>query len=77
MHILHISVFVNSLSILILYVLVYTLFFHNDTKRFNDDILNRKIKDNTTSMGNLIRDVNYNNQYIKEYINKKNNMNNE
>jgi hypothetical protein len=65
---------VNSLSVLILYVLVYTLFFHNDAKRFNDDILNIKVNENTTSMKNLIRDVNYNNEYIKGYINIKNNM---
>jgi predicted DNA-binding ArsR family transcriptional regulator len=75
MHIIHISVLVNSLSVLILYVLVYILFYHNDVKRFNDDILNKKLNENTTSMENLIRDVNYNNEYIKGYINIKNNMN--
>jgi len=75
MNIIHVSVIVNSLSLLILYVLVYTLFYHNDVKRFNDDILNNKLNENTTSMENLIRDVNYNNEYIKGYINIKNNMN--
>jgi hypothetical protein len=43
MNIIHVSVIVNSLSLLILYVLVYTLFYHNDVKRFNDDILNYNI----------------------------------
>ena len=75
MNIIHVSVIVNSLSLLILYVLVYTLFYHNDVKRFNDDILNKKLNENTTSMENLIRDVNYNNEYIKGFINIKNNMN--
>lgn len=62
----------NSLSVLILYILVYTIFFKlvQIEERQNDIESVNRLQD--TQHQNLIRDINYNNLVLKAYLNKEN-----
>lgn len=66
------AIVINSLSVLILYILVYTIFFklvHIEERQNDIESVNR-LQD--TQHQNLIRDINYNNLVLKAYLNKEN-----
>jgi hypothetical protein len=65
------AVVINALSVLILYVLVYTIFFKlvQIKERQNDIESVNRLQE--TQHQNLIRDINYNNLVLKEYLNKE------
>lgn len=65
------SIVINSLSVLILYILTYTIFFklvQIEERQKDIEHVNR-LQD--TQHNNLIRDINYNNVVLKAYLNKK------
>lgn len=66
------AIVINSLSVLILYILVYTIFFKlvQIEERQNDIESVNRLQD--TQHQNLIRDINYNNLVLKAYLNKEN-----
>lgn len=63
------SIFINSLSILILYVLVYSLFYQvtNTHYKLNDIRSELTYQNNQTK--NLVQDINHNNRMLKYYLN--------
>lgn len=65
------AIVINALSVLILYVLVYTIFFKlvQIEERQNDIESVNRLQE--TQHQNLIRDINYNNLVLKAYLNKE------
>lgn len=65
------AIVINALSVLILYVLVYTIFFKlvQIEERQNDIESVNRLQE--TQHQNLIRDINYNNLALKAYLNKE------
>jgi hypothetical protein len=65
------AIVINALSVLILYVLVYTIFFKlvQIEERQNDIESVNRLQE--TQHQNLIRDMNYNNLVLKAYLNKE------
>ena len=65
------AIVINALSVLILYVLIYTIFFKlvQIEERQNDIESVNRLQE--TQHQNLIRDINYNNLVLKAYLNKE------
>jgi hypothetical protein len=65
------AIVINALSVLILYVLLYTIFFKlvQVEERQNDIESVNRLQE--TQHQNLIRDINYNNLVLKAYLNKE------
>ena len=65
------AIVINALSVLILYVLIYTVFFKlvQIEERQNDIESVNRLQE--TQHQNLIRDINYNNLVLKAYLNKE------
>lgn len=67
-HSVTIFTFVNSISILILYLLVFSLFYHVDLVKHKYSHFNKYKEVNEQQIKNLVYDVNYNDQFIKKYL---------
>lgn len=65
------AIVINSLSVLILYVLVYTIFFKLVQIEENQKDIEHTNSLQDTRHDNLIRDINYNNLVLKAYLNKQ------
>jgi outer membrane murein-binding lipoprotein Lpp len=64
------SVFINALSIVILYSLVYTLFYSGTSMKFKMHDLETENTYLNNQIQNLVQDTNYNNRMLKHYLNK-------
>jgi len=62
------GVVINASSILILYLLVYTLFYKYNAFELNVGALNDYVEINDARMKNLVQDINDNNQVIKNVV---------
>lgn len=62
-------IFVNSISIMILYLLSFSLFYQLDSLKYRQDSLEKNPKGVTKQqLKNLVHRINYNDQYLKKYI---------
>jgi predicted PurR-regulated permease PerM len=61
-------ILLNAISILILYILVFTLFYQMSdlTTRYENITDTQDV--NTTQLKNLVSDINYNDKYLKKYV---------
>lgn len=62
------GVVINASSILILYLLVYTLFYKYNAFDLRVGVFNDYIEINDARMSNLVKDINHNNQVIKNAV---------
>jgi len=73
MNTIAIFIFINSATILILYVLMFSLFYQLDSLTHQYNQLERNKGVSEGKMRNLISDINYNDHYLKKYIDTINN----
>ena len=62
-------ILVNSLSIMILYLLAFSMFYQLDSLKYKQDSLEKNPKGVTKKqLQNLIHSINYNDVHLKKYI---------
>lgn len=61
-------IFINAVSILILYLLVFSLFYQLDSVKSRQSSLENKKDVTKQQLKNLISSINHNDQYLKQYI---------
>lgn len=61
-------IFINALSILILYLLMFSLFYQLDSVKSRQSTIEAKKEVSERQLKNLISSINYNDQYLKKYI---------
>ena len=66
-------IIVNSISIMVLYLLVFALFYDVNSLKYKYFNLNVYRKQNDLKFKNLVDDVNYNDRFLKKYLDIINN----
>lgn len=61
-------ILINALSILILYLLMFSLFYQLDSVKSRQSTIESKKEISERQLKNLISSINYNDQYLKQYI---------
>lgn len=61
-------IFINALSILIIYLLMFSLFHQLDSVKRRQSTMEAKKDMSERRLKNLISSINYNDQYLKQYI---------